>query len=279
MTVDLPEYLSPSSAASFDGCPKRWRFKYIDRLPEPPSEPALVGNFAHEVLEHLCDLPDTERTVEQAKKLAAAIWPDFALSRNFDELALDDDAKRAFRWKAWLAIAGLWDLEDPSSIDVVATEQKVSVELGGVPFLGIVDRVERDGTKLVVSDYKSGSLPKARFRDDKIQQVMLYAAALEAMDGEQPDRVQLLYLGQQTVATAVTDRKVTAAVEQLATTWAGLTTACETDEFTAKTAVLCGWCPFAEHCDEGIAYLQSRYDKGNLPAHAPAIALLNTTNS
>lgn len=277
MAQDRPPYLSPSSAASYDDCPKRWRFKYIDKLPEPPSEPALVGNFAHEVLEHLCELPETDRTVDQAKTLAAKLWPEFETTRNFGELELSPDDKRAFRWKSWLAITGLWDLEDPATIDVVATEQKVSVDLGEVPFLGIVDRVERDGTKLVISDYKSGAVPKPRYRDDKIKQVMLYAAALEAMEGEQPERVQLLYLGQQTVATTVTDRKIEAAVGELNSTWADLSTSCETDTFTAKTSVLCGWCPYAANCEEGMAYLQSRYDKGNLPAHAPAIELLTTT--
>ena len=68
-------------------------------------------------------------------------------------------------------------------MEVVSTEQKIQVELGSVPFVGVIDRVDRIGADLVVSDYKSGTLPGYRWRHDKIQQVMLYAAALQSHTG------------------------------------------------------------------------------------------------
>ena len=40
-----PVHLSPSSAAMFAQCPKRWRFRYLDRLPDPPGAAALVGTL------------------------------------------------------------------------------------------------------------------------------------------------------------------------------------------------------------------------------------------
>jgi len=272
--ADLPHHLSPSSASSFDGCPRRWKFKYIDRLPEPSGQAAVVGTFAHSVLEHLCGLRAEQRTIEQAKALARQLWPDLEVDEQYQDLDLDDDQARAFRWKAWLAIAGLWDLEDPSAVDVVSTEQKVTATLGEVPFLGIIDRVDRIDGKLVVSDYKSGTLPGVRFRDDKIQQVMLYAAALEAMGDEQPERARLLYLGQKILDVIVTDRRLEDATGQLAETWGAVTTACSTDTFDAKPGVLCGWCPFAADCIEGRAELTRRQAMGKLPAHAPAAALV-----
>ncbi len=272
--AELPSHLSPSSASSFDGCPRRWKFKYIDRLPEPSGQAAVVGTFAHTVLEHLCGLPSTHRTLDQAKALARSLWPDLEADEQFQELALDDDEARAFRWQAWLAIAGLWDLEDPAAVEVVSTEQKVTATLGNVPFLGIIDRVDRIDGKLVVSDYKSGTLPGVRFRDDKIQQVMLYAAALDAMGDEQPERARLLYLGQKILDVTVTDRGLEEATGLLGDTWNAVTTACSSDTFDAKPGVLCGWCPFASQCAEGLAELTRRQAIGKLHAHAPAAALV-----
>ena len=49
-TAGPPPYLSPSSASMYQQCPRRWRFRYIDRLPDPPGEAALTGTFAHRVL-------------------------------------------------------------------------------------------------------------------------------------------------------------------------------------------------------------------------------------
>jgi putative RecB family exonuclease len=272
--VELPQHLSPSSASAFEGCPRRWRFKYIDRRAEPSHQAAVVGSFAHLVLELLCELPASERTPERAKVLAKEAWPDFATGADYQSLALGDDEGRAFRWQAWLAITGLWDIEDPATVDVVSTEQKVNVDLGPVPFVGIVDRVDRNNGKLVVSDYKSGALPGSRWRDDKIHQVMLYAAALHRSTGELPDRARLLYLGQRILDVAVTERRLDDAVENLAGTWNNIATACSDDNFEPNPTVLCGWCPFADECPEGKAELARRAEAGSLPAHAPARSLV-----
>jgi len=272
--ADLPTHLSPSSASTFDGCPRRWKFKYVDRRREPSGEAAVVGTFAHEVLEHLCCLGAEHRTLDQAKALARQLWPDLEANGDYQELELDEAGSRAFRWKAWLAIAGLWDLEDPAAVDVVSTEQKVTANLGEVPFLGIIDRVDRINGKLVVSDYKSGTLPGVRFRDDKIQQVMLYAAALDAMGDEQPERARLLYLGQQILDVTVTDRRLEEVTGQISETWTSINDACAADSFEAKPGVLCGWCPFAAECPEGHAELAKRQAAGTLHAHAPAAALV-----
>jgi putative RecB family exonuclease len=272
--VELPRHLSPSSAATFEQCPRRWRFKYIDGQPEPSGQAALVGSFAHRVLELLCGLPSPHRTLDQAKALARQTWPDFASDDDYLALDLDTDAARAFRWQAWLAVTGLWELEDPAHVDVVATEQKVTVDLGPVPFVGIIDRVDRRADKLVVSDYKSGILPAARWRADKFQQVMLYAAALSRSEDVQPDRARLLYLGQRILEATVTERRIEEAEGRLAETWVDISTACSTDDFGPKTGVLCGWCPFVEQCPEGREELAKRADEGRLPSHAPAAALV-----
>lgn len=272
--ADLPRHLSPSSASAFDGCPRRWKFKYVDRRPEPSGQAAIVGSFAHTVLEHLCGLPPVERTLDQAKTFARQFWPDIEAEPDFQALELSDDEARAFRWQSWLAIAGLWELEDPADVDVVSTEQKVVAELSGVPFLGIVDRLDRIDGKLVVSDYKSGTLPGVRWREDKMQQVLLYAAAVTETEGEQPERARLLYLGQRILDVTVTDRKIEQATGELSETWAGIQSACSSDTFDAKPGVLCGWCPFASDCPEGHAELVRRQAAGKLPAHAPARVLV-----
>ncbi len=273
--AELPPHLSPSSASSFDGCPRRWKFKYVDGLREPSGQSAVVGTFAHLVLEQLCQLEAAERTLDRAKVLARACWPEVEATTDFVDLALSEDDARAFRWQAWTAIAGLWKLEDPAKVDVVATERKIEARLDDVPFLGIVDRIERIEGKLVISDYKSGQAPHVRYRDEKIQQVLLYAAAVAQADGEVPDRSRLLYLGQETIDIDVTDARIAEVSGQLAGTWDAITAACVTDTFDPKPGVLCGWCPFAAQCDEGRAELQRRHAEGILHAHAPGAALVS----
>ena len=268
-----PPYLSPSSASAYEQCPRRWQYKYIERLPEPSGRAALVGTFAHQVLELLCGLPSAHRTTDQAKAIASEIWPDFATDDDYLSLELDEEEARSFRWQGWLAITGLWDLEDPATVDVVSTEKKVAVKLGDVPFKGIIDRVDRIDDKLVVSDYKSGTAPSSRWQGDKLLQVMLYAAALGADGGEMPERARLLYLGQKIIEVGVTDRRLEEATEQLSGTWTNISSSCTNDQFEPSPGVLCGWCPFVERCEAGTEEIKRRSEEGTLPAHAPAVNL------
>ena len=248
-----PQRLSPSGAATFEQCPRRWRFRYVDRLPDPPGPNALVGTFAHRVLEHLMQQHPSRRTKDDARRIARASWPEMSGSEDYRDLELDEEQALEFRWQAWRAIEGLWDLEDPSSVDVQATEQQVSVTLDGVPFRGVVDRVESEPDGLVISDYKSGRAPTARYAPGRLQQVLLYAAAIAEETGERPVRARLLYLGQKIVATGVTPVELGGAVEQLKSTWDAIGDACHTDDFSARPGPLCDYCPYAELCPEGQA--------------------------
>ena len=256
-----PHRLSPSGAATFEQCPRRWRFRYVDRLPDPPGVEALIGTFAHRVLEHLMQQHPSRRTKDDARRIARASWPEMSGSDDYRDLELSDEQARAFRWQAWKAIEGLWHLEDPTGVDVQATEQQVSVTLDGVPFRGVVDRVESEPDGLVISDYKSGRAPTARYAPGRLQQVLLYAAAVAAETGEQPVRAQLLYLGQRIVATAVTPVELGGAVEQLKSTWGAIADACQTDDFSARPGPLCGYCAYAERCPEGEAEILRRAER------------------
>ena len=256
-----PRRLSPSGAGTFEQCPRRWRLRYVERLPDPPGEAALAGSFAHRVLELLMQRDPHERTVEIAKAIARAEWPGVEADPDFRALGFDETGSKHFRWKAWQAIEGLWALEDPKAVEVRATEHDVEADLGGVPFRGIVDRLDEEGDGLVVTDYKSGKAPSARFRRGRLDQVLLYAAAVEQATGEMPVHARLLYLGQRPVGIKVTREEIDSVVDKLAGTWAAINTACDTDEFDPRTGPLCGWCPYVDRCPEGTKEVAKRQAK------------------
>ncbi len=267
----VPKHLSPSSASSYRECARRWKFRYVDRLPDPPGEPAVTGTFAHMVLEKLMQEPVENRTVDRAKELARELWPKLENSRDYQGLDLDDEASLKFRWNGWKAIEGLWDLEDPREVTVASTEQDVRVEINGVPFRGIIDRVDQTDDGLVVTDYKSGKAPSERFSTNYATQMLLYAAALTELEGRKPAKAQLLYLGQKAVEVEVTDENLGEAVDELRTTWLAIMESCISQEFEASAGPLCGWCPFVAQCPEGTAEVLHRDKIGKLRSDAPAL--------
>lgn len=265
-----PPHLSPSAATTFTQCPRRWQRRYLERLPDPPGPPALVGTLTHRVLELLLNEPTGARTLDRARELAKVAWPEISAKSDFANLSLDADGIRGFKWRVWRAIEGLWHLEDPDGVEVEATEQRLEVTLGDVPFVGVIDRVDRVDGRLVVTDYKSGRPPRAGHVAEKLDQVLLYAGAVAQVTGEQPGRARLLYLGATEIGVDATPEAVGQAVARLSTTWGDIGTSCTTGTFAARPGVLCAWCPFLSTCAEGRADLDERVRSGWMPVDAPA---------
>ena len=275
VSENLPPYLSPSSSSLFDQCAMKWKFRNVDHLPDPPGEAALLGTFAHEVLEFLLQELPQKRTKERAKELAGVIWPKIENDTDFLALALGEDGVRNFKWKSWNAIEGLWKLENPSEVDVQDTERDVRVVLEGVPFRGIIDRIDREDHAVIVADYKSGKAPKKRFAGDKIRQVLLYAAAIREADGELPSKARLLFLGQETIETEVSEETLIEPLERLKSTWDQLNVACTSNVFPTKTGPLCAWCPFVTHCPDGEEEVRQRFRGKRVRHDAPALEALS----
>src|SRR5277367_2406843 len=66
--------LSPSRAADFKQCPLLYRFRAVDRLPEPPSTAQLRGSVVHAALEQLYGLPAAQRGPQNAGALVDPAW-------------------------------------------------------------------------------------------------------------------------------------------------------------------------------------------------------------
>lgn len=269
-----PRHLSPSSSSMYEQCPRKWKYRYLDRLPDPPGVPALAGTFAHRVLELLLQQPAGKRSQDEAKALARKVWPETLADPDYQALGLDETEAKAFRWRGWLAVQGLWRLEDPDNVSVHATEHDVQVDVEGVPFRGIVDRIDTESDGLVIADYKSGRAPSGRFAGDRLTQVLLYAAAVRAMTGQRPVRARLLYLGQRIIGVDATEESLAAATTKLSETWSALTTDCDRGEFDAQVGPLCAWCPFVTACAEGQAEVQRRASAGLVRHDAPGLVVL-----
>jgi len=279
-----PPALSPSQLKLYDDCPKKWKFRYLEKLPDPPGLAAVIGTFAHSVLEALMNLPPEQRTQDIAQAIAGQKFDEISRDKDFQRLNLGKPAIARFKWRAWDSITKLWTIEDPQQVEVIDVEVKLTTKVSGVPFVGYIDRLDNSPQGLVINDYKSGkpnhpgpnSDPNQRHLEDShVFQVMLYAAAVTEESSDMPAKVRVLYLGELNgqIAEEVTPAKLEDVQAKLVETWGRISDSRISQTFEAKPSILCGWCAFLAHCQEGMETVIQFNETGKLKDSAPAMKL------
>ena len=244
-----PEYLSPSSINTFRQCPLRYKFSRIDKLPEPPTEASLMGNFVHEVLEELYAADPDLRDQDLARKFARKLWDEKYL--DMVDGYVHPSKYNDFRWNAWFCIENLFKLEKPSETELDGIEFEVNTTIEGVRVKGFIDRFVVDETDgmIVVSDYKTGKVPSPKWEEDKFFQLSVYAASMASMEVGDVKRIELLYLKKPTVISRqITQQRLNDAVETIVQTKKGIDERCESGNFEPVKSVLCNWCTFKSTC-------------------------------
>ena len=258
LSVALPRLehmpaLSPSRAADFMQCPLLYRFRVIDKLPEPPTPAMARGTLVHGVLENLFLSPAAERTREQADTLLAPFWEQMVAER--PELAdlvdhSDDAAVRRWYADASALIDRWFTLEDPTRLEPAEREMYVEADLDGLTLRGYVDRLDvaPDGRMRVV-DYKTGRSPGEFFEGKALFQMKFYALVLWRLHGRVPTLLQLVYLGNGELLTYAPDEADLLAVERkVRALWAAIERAAVTGDFRARPSRLCDWCDHRALC-------------------------------
>ncbi|MGZ4475696.1 MAG: RecB family exonuclease [Nocardioides sp.] len=245
--------LSPSRAADFMTCPLLYRFRQVDRLPEPPSPDAVRGTVVHKVLEDLFDRPAAERVPDIALGMLAPAWA--ALQEAEPELAeMLPEAERA----SWMAscrtvLERYFTIEDPSRLDPAERELYVEAVLDSKLLLrGFVDRLDVAPTGEVrVVDYKTGRAPRPGFEAKALFQMKFYALVWWKVRGEIPAMLQLLYLGSGEVLRYEPDEADLRATERkVEAIWQAIRTAQRTGDWRPSPSTLCSWCAHQALCPE-----------------------------
>ncbi|MFI2752325.1 RecB family exonuclease [Cellulomonas sp. P22] len=244
--------LSPSRANDFLQCPLLFRFRVVDRLPEPPSSAAARGTLVHAVLEHLFDLPAGRRTLDAAREMLPGHWDELRTANpRYAELFTQDA-----EWDEWLASAGrlletYFTLEDPNRLQPHEREMSVRTQLEDGPQLrGIVDRLDvaPDGAMRVV-DYKTGRSPRAGYEGSALFQMRFYAYVLWRERGVLPRMLQLVYLGDgQVLRHEPTEPEMLTLESRVRSIWAGIEEAARTGDWRPRTSKLCDWCAHRDVC-------------------------------
>jgi len=247
-----PPSLSPSRAGDFLTCPLLYRFRVIDRLPEPPSPAAVRGTLVHAVLERLFDAAAADRTPDAAHSLVAPEWS--RLLAEEPELAtlFPDEEQRGI----WLAeVAQMLDryfvLEDPRRIEPAHRELCVEATLAsGLRLRGYIDRLDvAPGGEMRIVDYKTGGAPPAEFEQRALFQMRFYALTLWRAQGRVPKLLQLMYLGNGEIVRYAPDEADLLATERkVEALWQAIERARRGRDWRPRPGRICDWCAHQQIC-------------------------------
>jgi putative RecB family exonuclease len=254
VTVELDQptlqTLSPSRAGDFKTCPQLFKFRAVDRIPEPTSIHQARGTTAHLALQRLFDDPGETRTPERLFDLFRAAWTDTRGDEEFDGLFETVEEERQWGLDSMELLANYFNIEDPRSLEPEDRELDMLEDLDGIVIRGILDRIDRDDDgQLVIIDYKTGKAPPERYALAAFFALKIYAVLIRQRLNETPKELRLLYLNGPTLySLPIDDQQLDAMDGQLRALWNAINRAMATDRWPTRRGPLCNWCSYKDIC-------------------------------
>lgn len=237
--------ISYSKINTFQQCPQKYQWQYIDYIKVPPTADLFFGSLIHEVLEFALKndpmVPPVEKLLEYYEgKWDSKLFADRHLEKEFYDTGVE-------------IIKTFHASHKPGLTTVLQTEKFFEIYWQGHTIVGKIDRVDKLPTgELEIIDYKTNKkLPnESDFNFDL--QLPLYQWAAETI-WKDTDKVKLtlhfLRHNKKLSPQNIKDRK---SLQKLI-----LDTIykIQSSDFKPTPNKLCGWCEYLDRCNQGQKYL------------------------
>jgi DNA helicase-2/ATP-dependent DNA helicase PcrA len=238
-------YLSYSQLATFTTCPLQYKYRYILRIPVPPSAALTFGSTIHRTVKAFYERvkKGDHPTKQDLLSLLEEEWS----SVGFGDKVYEEKMKRQGK----LLISGFFEKGFDSTRIPKDLEQSFKIKITPqVTLVGKIDRVDEfpDGS-IEIIDYKTGHAPKVR---DVTKDPQLTVYALAATDpglyDKPPDRVTLSFYffeGQEKISAKRSKEQLVKARESIAAKAAEIAGS----DFSPTPGKHCDFCEFRLICE------------------------------
>ena len=250
----MPEVYSHSRLSSFESCPRKFHYRYVQKLPvETESIEAFAGKRVHEVLERLYKAAQQSRfpSLERVLRLFRELWAEHFKPETV-RIARAENGPEVYRENGERCLTNYYRRHYPFDRDeTLGLEQRVTFSLdtsGAYRVQGVIDRVvrARDGA-IEIHDFKTGKWVPTQKELDRDRQLALYQIGIAEKYGtDQPIRLVWHYLLRDQARTST---RTPEALADLREHTIQLIDAIHAEQnFEPRPSALCGWCEFAEIC-------------------------------
>ena len=235
--------LSFTRVDTFERCPRRFRYQYVDGLPQAPAPQLSFGSSIHSVLEWLYDrkhpvLP----TLDETLQTLFDSWDTSGYAESDREVQLQAYEHARAVIAAFHARVVSDGLRLPA-----ATEAWFELPIDDdIVVVGAIDRIDVDDDgALHVVDYKTNRKARTRAQVRSSLQLAIYALAVEELYGRLPVSVALDFVVPGVCVRVATDELDLSAVPGRLREVARRIRA---GEDTPTPHRLCDWCDFQSIC-------------------------------
>lgn len=234
--------LSFSRVDTYQTCPLKFRFAYVDKLPSVPGPELSWGSSIHAALEAWWDqkLPEPP-PVEVLWQALYDHWDD----TGFEGMAREEKLK--WYTHARNVLAQHHQRYAPAYQPAVATEEWFELDLGDdVMVLGSIDHVARTPSGGIgIVDWKTNRKAKNRKQVAGSLQLAIYTLAARELWGQDPEWVALDFVVPGVRVTVGREEIDTEAAVRAVRETAALVRA---ERFEPKPSGLCPWCDYRSLC-------------------------------
>lgn len=238
-------YLSYSQLSTFETCPLQYKYRYIVKLPVPPSAALTFGDTMHRVVKSFYDLARAGKspTKETLLVLLDTHWSSLGYGGK--------DLEARYKQKGKDLLTGFFEKGyDPTRLPT-ALEEPFKIRI--TPKLTLGGRIDRIDTlpdgSIEIIDYKTGQAPKARdVGKDKQLTVYALSAMQEGVYQRPPEKVFVSFYffeGQEKFTATRSLQEVTAVKEEIAAK-AGVISR---SDFRPTPGKHCDFCEFRLICE------------------------------
>ena len=242
--------LSPSSVTDFKSCPQLFKYRAIERLPEPVSGPAARGSLIHAVLERLFSEAAATRTPERARELLVTLWEQVRNEPEFRPEGMGPIEEDAWLAESQSLLANYFKLEDPRALHASRLEWWIEYDLTDLQLRGIIDRLEeRPDGSWILTDYKTGRVPGESRELAAFFGLRFYALVCWRAFGVIPKEIRLVYLADPVVLTLNPHERMLVAFErQMTALGAAVKRSLATGDWRTRPSPFCMSCSFQSRC-------------------------------
>ncbi|MBI4990508.1 ATP-dependent helicase [Candidatus Gottesmanbacteria bacterium] len=239
------EYLSYSQIDTFMTCPLQYKYRYILKIPVPPSAAGSFGTSMHIALQKFYEKvkKGEKPTKDDLLKLLTDVW----LPVGFGTKQYEEKMKK----RGYEMLSTFYEkLYDPKVVPK-SLEQVFKIKL--TPDLkigGKIDRVDETSSgKLEIIDYKTGKRPSEKEIKDNLQMTVYALAASDpGIYNKKPEEVILSFYffdAYEKISSTRTNEQLIEAKKKLI----GKADEIATSSFEPKTGPWCDFCDFRLICE------------------------------